>query len=226
VRNAVRVMGGMLLDKRKWWPALAVFLVLLAGTWWLDLVGISSQGGNTLRESAPAQTRNEITRQLLVAREGKDDDHKFVLNFPHLVRAVRRVGSATVQPKGSFESEYWTKCWTQDDYFRIYADPACTMLWMRQLQYAPVQVVTRVLAVIPKALEDHNKEKEKPQQSGGMQVVFSGQEYTQGYWKPCLSESTGNGESWWPGSLHSSSIDCAGSITRQRWCRGHSQPTS
>ena len=63
-----------------------------------------------------------------------------------------------------------------------YADPACTMLWMRQLQYAPVQVVTRVLAVIPKALEDHNKEKEKPQQSGGMQVVFSGQEYTQVRW--------------------------------------------
>eukprot|EP01094_Clydonella_sp_ATCC50884_P013277 TRINITY_DN2355_c0_g1_i1.p1 TRINITY_DN2355_c0_g1~~TRINITY_DN2355_c0_g1_i1.p1 ORF type:complete len:576 (-),score=172.77 TRINITY_DN2355_c0_g1_i1:285-1979(-) len=108
--------------------------------------------------------------------------------------------------QGALDKLYWDDCLADDDFFRMFADPICTMLWIRKLQYEDVESIDDLLAVITEEEEEAGLAGEKPTQNGGFRCNMN-DGTTVGYWKPCYGKGSGGTSESYKGEILSALFD-------------------
>jgi hypothetical protein len=146
----------------------AIYAIILAFVLCLNLF--------MFQHSAPKPlevTTETITIENPTKLSERDRLFQQILLWPYIIKAAHAEDWMFTNDPQSTDVGYVSDCWNDPDWFRMYSDPYCTLLWLQILEHEIVYDMERVLAVITSAERKAGAEGKK-QQNGGARCHFLG----------------------------------------------------
>jgi len=135
----------------------------------------------------------EVTTETIIIQtpstiSERDQLYQQMILWPYIIKASHAEDWMLTNDLQSTDVGYLSDCWNDPDWFRMYADPYCSLLWLQVLEHEIVFDMEQVLGVVTYEEKKAGAEGKK-QQNGGARCHFMGLVDSigiTGYWKPCL----------------------------------------